>query len=583
MAGISNPYLSQIERGLRKPSAEILQQIAAALRISAETLYVRAGILDEPGGATDLIAEIRRDRATSTRSRSRRSCRSTDRSVASGPPAEPDGSDEALEPDGATTGGGHADGEESPGASERWSRSVRTLAVLSLHTSPLVQPGAGDSGGMNVYVRELVGVAGPGRRRVPGLRAALAPTTCPTWSTSSRLPGRPRRRRAGRPAQGGAARRSSTSSPTACASHLADAARPTLIHANYWLSGVAGHRLKHELDLPLVSTFHTLARVKAETGDPEPQRRIEAEAEVIGCSDAITASLPGRGRPARAALRRRPRPHRDRAAGRRPRLLLARATARGARRALGLLGDAPGAAVRRADPAAQGARRRGRRAGRAASHAARRPCWWSSAARAGRTATPSSPRCTPLADDLGVADRVRFVAAAAPPPALDVLPGRRRVLVPSRSESFGWSRSRPRRAARRSWRPRSAGSLVVVDGETGFLVEGRDPHDYAAAASKRPGRPGRAAAALASARPRHARGYTWSITAARLRRLYADLTQRARRVQLTFLADGRRAAGSGGQPSWRERSVAAVTASRKAARTPACSSARRPGRGGAAR
>lgn len=46
-AGVSNPYLSQIERGLRKPSAEILQQIAKGLEISAETLYVRAGILDE--------------------------------------------------------------------------------------------------------------------------------------------------------------------------------------------------------------------------------------------------------------------------------------------------------------------------------------------------------------------------------------------------------------------------------------------------------------------------------------------------------------------------------------------------------
>jgi transcriptional regulator with XRE-family HTH domain len=46
-AGVSNPYLSQIERGLRKPSAEILQQIAKGLRISAETLYVQAGILDE--------------------------------------------------------------------------------------------------------------------------------------------------------------------------------------------------------------------------------------------------------------------------------------------------------------------------------------------------------------------------------------------------------------------------------------------------------------------------------------------------------------------------------------------------------
>ena len=115
MAGISNPYLSQIERGLRKPSADILRQIAAALHISAETLYVRAGILDEPGGPTDLIAEIRRagdldedqKRAlvqiyeTFRRERATRS--------------EPD-LDDVLEPAASTTGGEHVAGEESPGA-----------------------------------------------------------------------------------------------------------------------------------------------------------------------------------------------------------------------------------------------------------------------------------------------------------------------------------------------------------------------------------------------------------------------------------------------------------------------------------
>lgn len=61
MAGVSNPYLSQIERGLRKPSAEILQQIARALSISSETLYVRAGILEERPDEADLVGEIRRD------------------------------------------------------------------------------------------------------------------------------------------------------------------------------------------------------------------------------------------------------------------------------------------------------------------------------------------------------------------------------------------------------------------------------------------------------------------------------------------------------------------------------------------
>ena len=61
IAGISNPYLSQIERGLRKPSAEILQQIAKALRISAETLYVRAGILEDERGDDDLVRHILTD------------------------------------------------------------------------------------------------------------------------------------------------------------------------------------------------------------------------------------------------------------------------------------------------------------------------------------------------------------------------------------------------------------------------------------------------------------------------------------------------------------------------------------------
>jgi transcriptional regulator with XRE-family HTH domain len=61
-AGVSNPYLSQIERGLRKPSAEILQAIAGALRISAETLYVKAGILDEARSG-DVAAAVMADPA----------------------------------------------------------------------------------------------------------------------------------------------------------------------------------------------------------------------------------------------------------------------------------------------------------------------------------------------------------------------------------------------------------------------------------------------------------------------------------------------------------------------------------------
>lgn len=67
-AGVSNPYLSQIERGLRRPSAEVLQQLAKALRVSAETLYVRAGILDpEDHPTTGVEVAVLADPAISER------------------------------------------------------------------------------------------------------------------------------------------------------------------------------------------------------------------------------------------------------------------------------------------------------------------------------------------------------------------------------------------------------------------------------------------------------------------------------------------------------------------------------------
>jgi transcriptional regulator with XRE-family HTH domain len=68
-ADVSNPYLSQVERGLRKPSAEILARIAAGLRISAETLYVRAGILEERRGDATVLAAITEDPTLTDRQR----------------------------------------------------------------------------------------------------------------------------------------------------------------------------------------------------------------------------------------------------------------------------------------------------------------------------------------------------------------------------------------------------------------------------------------------------------------------------------------------------------------------------------
>jgi transcriptional regulator with XRE-family HTH domain len=67
VAGVSNPYLSQVERGLRKPSAEILAAIARGLSISAESLYEQAGFLDRRSGTADTVAAIRADPALSER------------------------------------------------------------------------------------------------------------------------------------------------------------------------------------------------------------------------------------------------------------------------------------------------------------------------------------------------------------------------------------------------------------------------------------------------------------------------------------------------------------------------------------
>jgi D-inositol-3-phosphate glycosyltransferase len=166
---------------------------------------------------------------------------------------------------------------------------MRQLAVLSMHTSPLAQPGLGDGGGMNVYVRELSAALArsgvecdvytrawapdlPATVRVePGFRVHHVPAGPLAPVPKEALPGL-----------------TDEFADAVLARLTAMPDRPAAIHANYWLSGVAGHRIKHELDLPLVSTFHTLARVKAD--DAEPQAREQAESAVMGCSDAVLAS-----------------------------------------------------------------------------------------------------------------------------------------------------------------------------------------------------------------------------------------------------------------------------------------------------
>ena len=145
-----------------------------------------------------------------------------------------------------------------------------------------------------------------------------------------------------------------------------------VLHANYWVSGAVGHRLKHELDLPLVTTFHTLDRVKAEVGLATTiPLRPRVEAEVVRCADLVVASTPrsrtsscGTTAPIPSASRSSRRASTTRCSS------PATATARAAshRRSTG----GPIAAVRRSHPTAEGRRPRGARARRARRPRARR-------------------------------------------------------------------------------------------------------------------------------------------------------------------------------------------------------------------
>ncbi len=168
---------------------------------------------------------------------------------------------------------------------------MQRVAVISMHTSPLAQPGVGDGGGMNVYVRELVSAM------------AQKGMQCTTYTRAWRegLPKVVEVEPNLKIVHIDAGRFDLSKDELLdvvdlftqrVAEHLQASGGADVLHANYWLSGLVGHRLKHQLNLPLVTTFHTLARVKTLGGDTESVVRERAELEIIGCADAICVSCP---------------------------------------------------------------------------------------------------------------------------------------------------------------------------------------------------------------------------------------------------------------------------------------------------
>jgi len=295
-----------------------------------------------------------------------------------------------------------------------------------------------------------------------------------------------------------------------------------LIHANYWLSGLAGHRLKHEHDLPLVCTFHTLAKVKSEGGDAEPEAREGAEEGIVGCADAIAVNCSEEESQFRRLYGHPPGRIEVIAPGV-EHAFFAPGERHGARAALELPTDSPVLLfVGRIQPL-----KGPDVAVRALAALGRRDALLLLVGGAsGIEGDHEVERLEALIDELGVTGQVRFV----PPQPHHILSTYYRaadvVLVPSRSESFGLVALEASACGVPVVASAVGGLLTLVDhADTGFLVADRDPDVFARHVASLLDDPS-AAAAMGARGARRARGYTWGFAAARLRRLYSDLAVR---------------------------------------------------------
>ena len=406
------------------------------------------------------------------------------------------------------------------------------VAIVSLHTSPLDQPGIGDSGGMNVYIR-----AAAERLAARGLDVDVF-TRCrgEDLREVEDLPTGPRimRVKAGPCAPvpkeeltrylpeflGGVLRR-----------ERLEGRRYDVVHTHYWLSGWVGRGAKETWRVPLVASFHTLGKVKnyslARAEPPEPPERLTGEAAVIAEADRIMAATPAEASqlvglygadPDRVRLAP---PGVDHATffPRAREEAKARLHLTGVRLVLfvGRLQahKAPDVAVRTLAEAVARSRSEGDDLVLATV---------GGPSGAGHGAEMA--RLSALASALGVADRVMFFPPQPQTRLADFYAAAECLLVPSRSESFGLV-ALEAQACGTPVVAAAVGGLrySVLDGVTGSLVEGHDPADHAERLLELLGSPDRAAA-FASAALRHAMRFSWDATAAQIESVYRELLPR---------------------------------------------------------
>lgn len=403
---------------------------------------------------------------------------------------------------------------------------ISRVAYLSLHTSPLLKPGVGDAGGMNVYIDELAAtMAGHGvdvvvfTRRVDPTLPTVVET--PTGYRVVHIDAGP-----------------AVSLPIAeLPDHVEAFARGVmrwmddvgqafdLVHSHYWLSGWAGLVIKRATGLPLANSFHTLGRVKDATrraDEPaESLIRLAAEAEVIAASDCLVASTEREAEelmdhygadPSRLCLNPPGINHE----------LFVPGSQEAARRRLAVTGGPVLLFVGRIQPL---------KGPDIAIEAFAKVRSEFPDARLFVVGGPSGPngsdelvRIHDLAEALGVGDAVRFWSAqqharlAVYYQAADLL------LVPSRSESFGLVAAEAQATGLPVIAAKVGGlTHVVADEESGILVDGWDPADYAAAALRMLS-DDEYRRRLSKGAIEHAERFSWPITAARLLELYGGIT-----------------------------------------------------------
>ena len=400
---------------------------------------------------------------------------------------------------------------------------MRKLAILSLHTSPLAQPGSGDGGGMNVYVRE-VSLA---------LSQAGVSSTVFTRRTNSKSPTVVEVEPGFEVVQVEAGDFDLPKEQLfsvvenfkeGVEKFLENDPQYDALLANYWLSGIAAHKLKHSLNLPLLTTFHTLARIKAAAGDQdfELDRRIKAEQEIIGCSDVILSNDSHElsqmvhhygADPSRIEVISPGVDH----------SVFKTGSKKEARKSIGIDGSPMMLFVGRIQPL--------KGVDIAVQTLAALDNKNSQLVIVGGSSGLDGPeeekyvRC--LANELGLGSRVKFI----PPQPHEVLADWYRaadvVVMPSRSESFGLVALEaaacgvPVVAA-------SVGGLrtIVSHGVSGYLVRERNPFAYASYISRIINDP-KKALVMSKAASERSSSFTWLATAARLRRVYSDVLSRA--------------------------------------------------------